>query len=71
MRISKRGQITIPKQLRDLLSLNQGAEFEILPTARGLLIQKQPEAQHTVERVDGLLDGICDVDRYLEEIRGR
>ena len=42
MRISKRGQITIPKRLRDQFGLNQDAEVEITPTARGLLIQNRP-----------------------------
>ena len=46
-------------------------EVEITPTARGLLIQKQSAEQHPVDRVSGILDCICDVDRYLEEIRGR
>lgn len=71
MRISKRGQITIPKQLRDQFGLSQDGEVEITPTARGLLIQKKTAAQHPVDRVCGILDGICDVDKYLEEIRGR
>ena len=71
MRISRRGQITIPKRLRDQFDLNQDAEVEITPTSQGLLIQKQTAAQHPVDRVRGLLDGICDVDEYLEEIRGR
>ena len=71
MRISKRGQITIPKRLRDQFGLSQDAEIEITPTARGLLIQKQTTAQHPFDRVCGILDAICDVDEYLEEIRGR
>ena len=64
-------QLTIPKRLRDQFDLNQDAEVEITPTSQGLLIQKQTAAQHPVDRVRGLLDGICDVDEYLEEIRGR
>jgi AbrB family looped-hinge helix DNA binding protein len=71
MRISKRGQITIPKRLRDQFGLYENAEVEITPTARGLLIQKHTEEQHPVDRVCGILDGISDVDNYLEEIRGR
>ncbi len=71
MRISKRGQITIPKLLRDQFGLNQDAEVEITATAQGLLIRKQTAAQHPVDRVCGILDGICDVDEYLEEVRGR
>ena len=71
MSISKRGEITISKGLRDQFGLDQDAEVEITPTARGLLIQKQTSAQHPVDRVCGILDGICDVDIYVEEIRGR
>ena len=71
MRISKQGRITIPKRLQDQFGLCQDAEVEITPTARGLLIQKQSAGQHPVDRVYGILDGICDVDEYLEEIRGR
>ena len=42
-----------------------------MPTAQGLLIQKQTAAQHPVDRVSGVLDSISDVDEYLEELRGR
>ena len=71
MRISERGQITIPKRLRDRFGMNKDVEVEITPTEHGLLIQKRAAAQHPVERVSGILDGVGDVDEYIEEIRGR
>ena len=74
MRISERGQITIPKQFRDRFGMNKDVEVEITPTEDGLLIQKRSAAQHPVERVSGILDSIdgnFDVDQYMEEIRGR
>ena len=71
MRISERGQITIPKTLRDRFGMNQDVEVEITPTENGLLIQKRTVAKHPVEKVSGILDGIVDVDQYVEEIRGR
>lgn len=71
MRISERGQITIPKRLRDRFGMNKDVEVDITPTEHGLLIQKRAAAQHPVERVSGILDGVGDVDRYVEEIRGR
>ncbi len=71
MRISERGQITIPKRLRDRFGMNKDVEVDITPTERGLLIQKRAAAQHPVERVSGILDGVGDVDQYIEEIRGR
>ncbi len=71
MRISERGQITIPKRFRDRFGMNQDVEVEITPTEHGLLIKKRSAAQHPVEKVSGILDGIDDVDQYIEEIRGR
>ena len=71
MRISERGQITIPKRFRDRLGMNKDVEVEITPTEHGLLIQKRAAAQHPVERISGILDDAFDVDQYIEEIRGR
>ena len=71
MRISQRGQITIPKRFRDRFGMNKDVEVEITPTEHGLLIQKRSAAQHPVERVSGILDCVGDVDEYIEEIRGR
>ena len=76
MRISKRGQITIPKHLRERLGMHHNVEVEISPTQTGLLIKKRTAAQHPVDRVYGILgrgalgDGVS-VDDYIEEIRGR
>ncbi len=70
MKISERGQITIPKRLRDRFGMHTGVELEITPTERGLLIQKRTAVKHPVERVSGILDGVVDVDQYIEEIRG-
>ena len=76
MRISERGQITIPKPLRDRYGMNHNVEVEITPTDEGLLIRKQP-AEHPIDKIAGILDGVerpgipNDVDEYIEEIRGR
>ena len=71
MRISERGQITIPKRLRDRFGMHHDVEVEITPTEQGLLIQKRATAQHPVERIYGILDIGSDTDEYIEEIRGR
>ena len=71
MRISERGQITIPKRFRERFGMNKGVEVEITPTELGLLIQKRSAAQHPIERISGILDDAFDVDQYVEEIRGR
>ncbi len=71
MIISERGQITIPKALRDRFGLNHNVEVEITPTDEGLLIRKRTTAQHPVERVWAILDDVGSTDDYMEEIRGR
>ncbi len=72
MRISERGQITIPKPLRERFGMHHNVEVEITPTEKGLLIQKRAAALHPVDRVAGILDGAdFDIDEYIEEISGR
>lgn len=71
MRISERGQITIPKQLRDRFGMNHNVEVDITPTRNGLLIHKRTATLHPVERVYAILGRGGSTDDYLEEIRGR
>lgn len=55
MKISERGQITIPKKLRKRFGLNQNVEIEFVPTQHGLLIQKRSQENHPVDKVRGIL----------------
>ena len=71
MKISERGQITVPKRLRDRLGMYKDVEVEITPTEHGLLIQKRTVAEHPVEKISGILDDAFDVDQYIKDIRGR
>ena len=76
MRISERGQITIPKPLRERFGMHHNVEVEITPTEKGLLIRKRTTADHPIDRVYGILGkdalGVgVSVDDYIEEIRGR
>ena len=76
MRVSERGQITIPKALRERFGLHHDVEIEMAPTDHGLLIRKRTAAEHPVDRVYGILgkDALgkgLGVYEYIEEIRGR
>ena len=64
MYISERGQITIPKPLRDRYGMNRNVEVEIKPTEDGLLIRKRTTADHPVERVYGLLGHVGSTDDF-------
>ena len=71
MKISERGQITIPKVLRKRFGLYKDIEIELLPLKEGLLIQKRSRGKHPVDLVFGILKRPSDTDRYIEEVRGR
>ena len=76
MKVSERGQITIPKALREQFGLHHSVEIEVTPTDHGLLIRKRTTADHPIDRVYGILgkDALgkgVGVDDFIEEIRGR
>ena len=76
MRISERGEITIPRHLRERFGMDHNVEVDIVPTEHGLLIRKGVAVEHPVERVDGVLGGGAlgegvGVDEYIDEVRGR
>ena len=73
VRISQRGQITIPKKLRDRFGMHHNVEVEVVATEDGLLIRKR-----TVDPADGpdpiqFDDGAdpIDVERVLRERRAQ
>ncbi len=67
-KVSERGQITIPKIIREQLGLRQGQQldFEIQD---GVLIGRKSVVGDPVIAVTGIL-GHLDVDKTLEESRG-
>ncbi len=71
MKISERGQITIPKPLRKRFGLQRNVEIELVPLKNGLLIQKRSHGRHPVDEVLGILKHPSDTNRYIEEVRGR
>ena len=71
MKISERGQITIPKVLREKFGLNPNIEVDMTPTIDGILVRKRTQSEHPVDRVYGILNRPADTDDYIEEIRGR
>lgn len=46
MKISRRGQVTIPKHLRERFGLHHNVEVEVSPTAGGVFIRKKETAQN-------------------------
>jgi AbrB family looped-hinge helix DNA binding protein len=72
MKVSERGQITIPKRLRDRFGFTKDVEVELVATKEGVLIQKRSRSKHPVDQVIGILNRPSDdTDSYIEEVRGR
>ena len=71
MKVSERGQVTIPKQLRDRYGLHPEVEIEIVADEDGIRVRKRTGAAHPVREVFGILNRPAGVDAYIEEIRGR
>lgn len=68
--VSEKGQVTIPKAVRDRLGLRPGQVLEF--EARGGLLvgRKRTGATRAVDRLFGIL-GPLDVDAELRKFRGR
>jgi AbrB family looped-hinge helix DNA binding protein len=66
--VSEKGQVTIPKALRDRLGLRSGTVLEFEERG-GALVARKRRGRSPVEAVYGILKGV-DVDRFLEESRG-
>ncbi len=69
--VSEKGQITIPKALRDKLGLRPGSILEFQAVEGKLIGVKSEQADPLRKWLGkGRLPGGLDVDAYLERIRG-
>lgn len=68
-RVSDKGQITVPKALRDRLGIRPGDELDLTDDGGRLLVVKAV-ASDPVAGVYGILGTDLDTDRIVEELRG-
>ena len=71
MRVTERGQVTIPRGLRERYRLSPDAEIEFVPMEEGLQLRRKNPDAHPVDRLLGYLRKPGSSDTYIEEIRGR
>lgn len=67
--VSEKGQITIPKKLRDRLGIRPGQALEVRED-HGRLVMTKVIEQDPVDRVFGILELDKSTDEILEELRG-
>jgi len=61
--ISSKGQITLPKDLREKYHLNQGESVMLLDSGEGIIIR------HGSETLRGILKGKIDVEGFEADIK--
>ncbi len=70
MKISERGQVTVPKSIRGKYGLNTNVQVEFVEINGEIHLCKK-NAIHPIDKVTGILNAPSDTDIYIEEIRGR
>jgi len=71
--VAERGQITIPKQIRDSLGIGAGAVLKFEMKDRKIILSKDI-SEDPIARVVGILKGktpYTSTDAYMNDIRGR
>jgi len=72
MKISERGQITLPKKLRDRHGLRPNTEVEIVEVNHEIVLRKK--SRMNIDAVRGILRGKgtgATTDEIIEQLRGR
>lgn len=67
--VSEKGQVTIPKRLRDRLGIGPGVVLEFREEA-GTLVASKVSGEDAVASVYGILDVGRPVDELVDELRG-
>ncbi len=68
MRVTDKGQITIPKELRDRLGMGPGAEVEFDVLDGSLVVRKTPGERARGRRIVDRMRGRGDVQLSTDEI---
>jgi AbrB family looped-hinge helix DNA binding protein len=68
-KVSEKGQITVPKQLRDRLGIRPGDELDAVDDG-GRIVLSKAEPDDPVAAVYGILGTNLDTDAIMDELRG-
>jgi len=69
IKISSKGQVTIPRQLRDEMGLNTGDFILVRETKGGYLLKKQVD-EEKIKKYVGILNKQSSSDKIIKELRG-
>lgn len=73
MRITSKGQVTIPQELRERFGIGPGAEVEVIATDEGALVrpvEHRGDGDRLIARLRDRADGGLSADEILALTRG-
>ncbi len=68
-RVTERGQVTIPKSLRERLGIQPGQIVEF-SEVDGSIVLRRTTTEHPVDQVFGILQTVRSTDELMAELRG-
>lgn len=68
--ITERGQVTVPKKLRDRLGLKPGTVVTFVSSHKGILIRKADNRADPFKEIFGVVKDGLRTDDYLRKTRG-
>jgi len=68
-KVSEKGQVTIPKQLRDRLGIRPGETLDF-EEDEGRLVARKTSSRDSVDALYGMLELPARTDALLDELRG-
>lgn len=71
MKILERGQITIPKKMREQYGITKDTELTFIPVQEGILLVKSDLKKSPLHEVYGILHKKGSTDSYIDDLRGR
>ncbi len=71
VKVGERGQITIPKALRDRYGLKKGVEVEIAEDDQTMRVRRRHDIREAIAALTGTVKLDVTVDEFIEETRGR
>ena len=69
--VAERGQITLPKAVRDALGLTKGTQLKVELEGGRIILRKNVDDAVSKARGKFKLDGFDSVDTALDAVRGR
>jgi AbrB family looped-hinge helix DNA binding protein len=69
-KVTDRGQVTIPKRLRDRLGIRPGEMLEFSEQGEGLLTARKASSQGALDAAYGVLSLDGSTDDLIDELRG-